>query len=311
MTTAAVIQADAGWMPPMKIKALAPWFGAKRNLAPKIVEQLGPHSAYWEPFCGSMAVLLAKPECRMETVNDLHGDLINLAHVLQDSQLGPRLYRRLRRSWMDESLYGKCWEAIHMGEPNGIDLDRAFAYFVASWLGRNGTSGLGTTRVGRSFAVRFTKNGGHGATRYRSVIDSIPGWRRRMRGITILCRDGFKLVERIEDAGETVVYVDPPYLEKGADYVHDFKGEDHTRLADLLQRFNKTRVVVSYYDHPWLADLYPDWTKLTYNVSKAMAHQSKRGANDTRAIEVLLINGPAYGEDDPDQLMMFDEAPCK
>lgn len=293
--TAALIQADAGGVPPMKIKALAPWFGSKRNLAPKIIKQLGPHSVYWEPFCGSMAVLLAKPECRMETVNDLHGELINLASVIQDSRLGPCLYRQLRRSWMDESLYDKCREAIHTGEPNGTDLDRAFAYFVASWLGRNGTSGLGTKRVGRSFSVRFTKNGGHGATRYRSAIDSIPGWRRRMRGVTILRRDGFKLIERIEDAGETAVYVDPPYLMKGADYVHDFKSGDHGRLAELLHRFKQTRVVVSYYDHPRLANLYPDWTKLTYNVSKAMAHQGKRGANDTRAIEVLLINGPAFG----------------
>ena len=27
----------------MKIKALAPWFGSKRGLAPTIIEQLGPH----------------------------------------------------------------------------------------------------------------------------------------------------------------------------------------------------------------------------------------------------------------------------
>jgi len=43
------------------ITALAPWFGSKRNLAPEIVRELRRHSCYWEPFCGSMAVLLAKP----------------------------------------------------------------------------------------------------------------------------------------------------------------------------------------------------------------------------------------------------------
>lgn len=57
-----------------KIKALSPWFGSKRNLAPRIVEAVGKHSAYWEPFAGSIAVLLAKPVVTMETVNDLHGD---------------------------------------------------------------------------------------------------------------------------------------------------------------------------------------------------------------------------------------------
>lgn len=43
------------------ITAIAPWFGSKRTLAPRIVAELGSHRAYWEPFCGSMAVLLAKP----------------------------------------------------------------------------------------------------------------------------------------------------------------------------------------------------------------------------------------------------------
>lgn len=40
------------------IGAVAPWFGGKRTLAPRIVEALGPHKAYVEPFCGSCAVLL-------------------------------------------------------------------------------------------------------------------------------------------------------------------------------------------------------------------------------------------------------------
>ena len=65
------------------IGALVPYFGAKRTLAPAIVEELGPHVAYWEICCGSMAVLFAKEPSRTEVVNDLHGDLVNLARVVQ------------------------------------------------------------------------------------------------------------------------------------------------------------------------------------------------------------------------------------
>jgi DNA adenine methylase len=89
----------------MKVKAIAPWFGGKRNMAQEIVAAIGPHVTYWEPFCGSMAVLFAKPACRMETVNDLHGDLINLARVIQNEKLGPAFYRRLRRVWMHETTF--------------------------------------------------------------------------------------------------------------------------------------------------------------------------------------------------------------
>lgn len=274
----------------MKIKAIAPWFGGKRNLAPQIIEQLGPHRAYWEPFCGSMAVLLVKPLCSMETVNDLHGDLINLARVIRDPNNGPKLYRRLRRFLMTEEFHSEAADLVRSGSDDCIA--SAEAYFVASWLGRNGVGGSRGYNFG--YCKRFTKNGGHAATRFASAVESIPAWRRRMRAATILSEDAFGLIERIEDAAGVVIYADPPYLEKGAKYLHDFEAWDHYRLAKLLRRFTKTRVVLSYYDHPRLAELYPDWTTIRINVSKAMASQGKRDAsNDIRAVEVLLINGPS------------------
>src|SRR5690606_37550125 len=43
-----------------RIKAILPYFGGKRTLAPRIVAELGEHSAYWGLCCGSLAVELAK-----------------------------------------------------------------------------------------------------------------------------------------------------------------------------------------------------------------------------------------------------------
>lgn len=71
------------------VTAILPWYGSKRTLASRIVSALGPHRAYWEPFCGSAAVLIAKPVATMETVNDLHGDLIHMIRIMQHSQLRP------------------------------------------------------------------------------------------------------------------------------------------------------------------------------------------------------------------------------
>lgn len=292
-------------MSDMKVTAIAPWFGSKRNLAPKIVQELGEHRSYWEPFCGGMSVLLAKPPCTMETVNDLHGDLINLARTIQNQVTGPALYRRLRRVWMDEALYNECQHHIdEWPAPSQVaaipNLDRAVAYFIASWLGRNGTSGLQRHRIGKAFCLRYTKNGGASATRFRSAIDSIPAWRRRMRGVTILMRDGFKIIDRIEDAKGVAVYVDPPYVKKNAQYEHDFSGIDHHRLAKALGRFQETRVVVSYYDHPELHKWYEGWTFIDCATTKAMPNQAMRGRTGaTKAPEVLIVNGPSYMQEAP------------
>jgi site-specific DNA-adenine methylase len=65
--------------------------------------------------------------------------------------------------------------------------------------------------------------------------------------VTILSECGISLCERFEDSDGTVNYCDPPYLVKGAKYTHDFTSADHKRWANALQRFQRTRVVVSYY----------------------------------------------------------------
>ncbi len=285
--------------PEMKITALAPWFGSKRTLAPRIIAELGEHSAYWEPFCGSMSILLAKPPSTFETVNDMHDDLINLARVIRHPDAGPKLYRKLRRVLLDERAFDECGDRVRSEWPPyqradcGIHPGRAFDYFVTSWFGRNGVAG--TSSYNAHFCRRYTKNGGHAAKRWESAVNSIPAWRRRMRAVTVLSCDGIELCGKIEDAPGVVIYADPPYLVKAAKYLHDFDWLAHRQLAKSLRRFTKTRVVVSYYEHPDLADLYPGWTKVDCTMTKSLVSSGKRDAgNDTKAPEVLLINGESY-----------------
>lgn len=278
----------------MKIKALAPWFGGKRTLAPRIVAELGPHRSYWEPFCGGLSILMVKPPCRMETVNDLNDDIINLARCVADPTIGPKLYRQLRRIIFHEDYLKDSADHILGDLPpvDGMDADRALHYFICCWMGISGLMGIRGHKMRP--ARRYTNNGAHAATRWNGAVASIPAWRRRLRNVSITRMDGFEMIEKIGDEAGVAIYCDPPYIEKGSEYFHDFEDGDHARLAKLLGRFRKARVIVSYYDHPALIELYPNWTKVRIDVSKATSHQGRRGVKQTRATEVLLINGPSY-----------------
>lgn len=309
----------------MKIKAIAPWFGGKRTLAPRIVEELGPHTQYFEPFCGSAAVLFAKKLCRQETVNDLHGDLTNLAMMIQDQKTAHRLWGRCTRSLFSDGLLA---EAEHLLLKVLIDdiltprerEERAYWYFVACWMPRNGTAGTMATNY--QLAVRWTKNGGSPTVRWRSAVDSIPAWHERLRNVVILNRDAFKILPKFEDSDETAIYVDPPYpletrstaskVSGGHDgrYKHDFTsdpeglfagGDDHTRFAEILNGFEHARIVLSAYDCPRIRDLYPGWTVVSCPVHKQLAAQNARGARSkTLAPEILLLNGPSFAGDKSD-----------
>ena len=288
-------------MDDMKITALLPYYGGKRTLAPTIVKLMGDHKSYWEPFCGSMAVLFAKPACNVETVNDMYGDLINLAKVIQDVKSGEQLYDKLCRTLCAEQFFQEArdrWFEFDPRQPfDGMDLDRAYNFFVVSWMGLNGVTG--TKRRNYSFALRWCDGGGHGAARWRGVIESMPAWHKRLQNVLITCRDAFDIVNNIKDADGVVIYCDPPYITKSNDYIHDFESaslfglSDHERLVNSLNRFKQAKVIVSYYENPLLDKLYAGWEKIVIEKSRQSMRNATRGdkkkpAHNNR--EVLLMN---------------------
>lgn len=276
------------------ISAMLPYFGGKRTIAATIVEEIGRHSVYWEPFCGSLAVLLEKPIVASETVNDLHGEVTNLARVIASDDW-TLLKDRLDRTHFSQGIHRDCRQKLADDRCDGI-IDRAYCFFVESWMGRNGVAGTRTANT--AFCVRYTSNGGDPATRFNSAVESIAAWHERLKGVCILENDGIEICGRIEDKAGTVIYADPPYLVKGARYKCDFADVDHDRLAAALSKLKKTRVVVSYYDHPRLDSLYAGWTKRHVKATKAMVNQGMRDSTGkTDAPEVLLINGPSYAKD--------------
>lgn len=288
----------------MRIKAVLPWFGGKRNLAARIVELIGEHRVYWEPFCGSMAVLMLKPRCEMETVNDLHGDLINLARVIQDKELGFKLYEKISRTLYTEQFFNEAKERW-LWRPKTVykmpDTERAYDYFVVSWMGLNGVSG--TARSNYQFALRWCVGGGHGARRWQSVAESMPAWHQRLQNVVIVQRDAFKILENIKDESGVVIYCDPPYYDKSDKYIHDFTEENHEQLAKSLQRFSKAHVLVSYYDDPRLKLLYKGFNRIQLAVSRQSLRNATQHKKKPRHLqnEVLLLNWK------PDQMVLFGD----
>lgn len=285
----------------MKITAIVPWFGGKRTMAPLIVEQLGEHQFYFEGCFGSLAVVMAKEPSEHEQVCDLHGAVTNLAWCVQSDRLAPELYDRLQRVCYDDSIFShsvKWLKQAHFEPLPEPQLEWAYHYFIASWMGRNGVAG--TAAVNYKIATRWTKGGGSGPLRFRNATESIPAWHDRLRNVHILRRDLFKVLPKIEDAKGMAIYVDPPYLPdtvaKNSKYLCDFTPQQHRTLADMLGQFKKARIVVSYYDAPSLDMLYKGWTKIDCSRQKHLHVQNKRGIGKgmASAPEVLLINGPAF-----------------
>ena len=262
-----------------------------------------------------MAVLFAKEPSQKETVNDLHGDLVNLARVIQHIDLAETLYTRLQKALFSEALLDEAreklegWSFCQDGEVNELSLERAYWYFLACWMGRNGTAG--TARLDYQIAVRWTKGGGSPTVRFRNALDSMPAWHQRLRNVVILRRDAFSILDRFEDVQGTAIYADPPYEAvtrsagsikngRGGKYLHEFDHggglleDDHERLAQILRGYLHARIVVSYYDCPRVRELYDGWTFIEHTRQKHLHAQNGRGARPKDAPEILIVNGASY-----------------
>ena len=119
------------------ITTLAPWFGSNRMLASEVGKSLQGCRWVGVVFAGGMSELLHIDAPTM-VVNDLHRHVINLARVVGDEVLGPKLYRRLRRLTFhpDELRTAQflCdgWERVEEVHTPEARLKWAENYFVTS-----------------------------------------------------------------------------------------------------------------------------------------------------------------------------------
>lgn len=109
------------------MKQVLKYPGAKSRIANWIVNNMPKHTVYLEPYAGSLAVLFNKPRCHIETVNDLHGEVVNFFRVLRDD---PDELKRL----IELTPYSRAEYDLAYQESD-VDVERARRFCVRCWQG--------------------------------------------------------------------------------------------------------------------------------------------------------------------------------
>lgn len=276
-----------------KVTALAPWFGSNRMLASEVGKEL--HGCKWVgvPFAGGMTELLYI-KANTIIVSDIHRNIINLANVVKHRTLGPKLYRELRREGFHWDTHKIAQEWCRTHEPGDEpDYDAALNYFIAVWMGRSAIAGINDEFCGR-LPVRWNANGGDSCKRYRSAVDSLRAFRRIFERCNFLVLDVFEFLAAVQDLLGHAIYLDPPFFGPGARYKHNGGATEEerrafqVRLRDALLRFVNCRIVLRFYDHPLIRELYPEGERWTWRRLKGR-DQANNGAKP----EVLIVNRSA------------------
>lgn len=253
-------------MPPFR------YFGGKTLMAPTIAGLLPDHQHYVEPFAGSLAVLLAKQPSRQETVNDLDGDLVTFWRVLREQ---PDEFQRLAA--LTPHSRDELASASDLDTPN--ELERARRVWVRLTQSRSHSM--------KQTGWKYVRTQGYGARDLDAFVSRMGPIAKRLRRVSLECRDALAMIRDYGSEPTACLYVDPPYLgsTRATNYRVEMTADDaHIALADALNEC-KASVVLSGYDAPLYTHLFDGWHRIDLAAPTTLS-------GDTDRVEVLWSNVP-------------------
>lgn len=241
------------------------WVGGKSKLADKIIKEFPEHQRYVEVFGGALNVFYRKPRSKIEVVNDINSDLINLHLQIQRRPQSLQLY--LNRMLVSREIFSGI-KHKKLQPRNDVQRAAYYYYMLVNSFGSRGTD----------FAMpRGTK------PRIRNLARDFRVWSKRLQGVCIENMDFKKIIETYDHV-DVLFYLDPPYIGTESYYKtpSGFNIAQHIDLANMLKGI-QGKFVLSYNDCEVVRDLYKD-----FEIIEVSTLYSLNGASKKAAKEVII-----------------------
>jgi DNA adenine methylase len=244
------------------------YFGGKYNFLEQLYNYFPDHLHFVDVFCGSMSVTLNKLPSKMDTANDISGDIINFFKVLREHPI--ELIYNLELTPTSRQEYKNCFP---INCPGISDIERARRFFVRcrqSFQGSGIVQSTGFNACISTSEKSLSKN----VSKFLSSVKRLPAVIEKLKTIQIESLDYTVLLEKY-DRKETFFYVDPPYELRMRNYKkiyqYEFSDIDHIKMAEILKTL-KGKIMVSGYDSPMYQNLFKDWNFINL---KPLGHSMK------------------------------------
>ncbi|EBH8909599.1 DNA adenine methylase [Salmonella enterica] len=212
---------------------IVPWIGGKRRLAKHILPLFPAHTCYVEPFCGAAALYFLKTPSKIEVINDINGELVNLYRVVKHHL--EEFVRQFKWALVSRQIYKWLQDTP---EETLTDIQRAARFYYLQKQAFGGkvadhTFGTSTTSAPRFNLLRIEEELSMAHLRLsRTLIEHL---------------DWHQCIERY-DRPHTLFYCDPPYWGTEG-YGVEFGLENYDHMAELA-RSTKGKMIISVNDIP-------------------------------------------------------------
>lgn len=252
-----------------------PYYGGKYShlawLLPLLPGKDDGIKSYVESFGGSMAVLLNREPCGVETYNDIHEDVVNFFRVLREHPDELIMLLNL-------TPYSRKEYEYSINEAGLSDVKRARRFFT------HVRQAYGGVLIGNSWNAAKTQSA-RGMSKIVSAwwgaIDNLQAMASRILRVQIECRDAIKVIQTY-DAPDALHYIDPPYSGAQLGYEYKYSNKQWKHLSDVLHQCDGS-VAVSAYRNRYVDELFDGWTIYEQKAKVSSMAKAKR-------VEALYTN---------------------
>ena len=262
-----------------QMKTPITYYGGKQQMVKHILPLITEHKIYTESFFGGGAIFFAKEKSKIETVNDMNGELINFYRVVKEQF--PALKKLVSATLHSRKLHNNAW-LIYNNADMFDEVKRAWALWVLSTQGFSGqlsnTWGYVSGNSSKNSKCVLIQNKKHQFT------DKLA---ERLEGVQIENHDAIHVIKTY-DAADTFHYVDPPYYNSNMGHYGGYTLDDYTRLLTALSNV-KGKFLLSSYPSEILDKFVAD---NSWHQKRIKALVSAAKGTRKEKIEVLTANYP-------------------
>lgn len=233
------------------------------------------HDEYREPFVGGGSVFFAKQKAKVNWINDIFKELVNIYSIIQNDRKYPIFRELLSKEKADKIRYAE----IKAFEPKN-EIELAFKYY---YMNRTSFSGK---LISPAWGYREKRS--IPPDRWQEVLEPAHS---KLSATKITSFDFEKVINAPSKYSKVLLYLDPPYFvpPKTKHYVNGFSQSDHIRLASALKK-TKYDFLLSYEDCEEIRELYK-WAHI-YKLSfpYRVGDSSTAGNKRTTGREVIISN---------------------
>ncbi|MDP1730176.1 MAG: DNA adenine methylase [Devosia sp.] len=244
--------------------------GGKGKLAAYVKEIIRANQLfdgeYVEPYAGGAAIaleLLFQEYVSSVHINDLSGPVYSFwKSVLNDTEALCKLVKNTK-------LTVASWDRQKRIFSNPDDHSYVEVGFATFFLNRTNRSGILNAGIigGRDQTGPWKIDARYNADELIFRIESIAKMKKRIK---LTQSDALALLKHgmTKWTDKTLIYMDPPYFERGRDLYYDFyRSDDHADLAQFVAKNLAGRKwIISYDNVKAITDLYAGFRSVVYDV---------------------------------------------